>query len=165
MKRKTKKMNMKSNLPIKEIDQLHACIQSDQSKLAKLYEKIATYNQKSIVRLDKQLAKLKPKTAKMGKGKRKQGPKTNQKDQKNRAAVQKELGALKTEHASLSAGYKKFLAQQKALQLFEKEWQKKSIKVGKPKAKHKQKAVRTKKRPEMTTPKSNKNKVVEDVIV
>src|SRR5438552_10695899 len=98
MKRKTKKTNTKSKSITHEINQLHACIQSDQNKLTKVYEKVTANSKKSILKLDTQLGKLKQKAAKMKKGK---GKKTTDTDQKTTLSLQKELDALKSENASL----------------------------------------------------------------
>jgi hypothetical protein len=159
-KRKTKKMITKSRSITNEIDQFHACIQSDQNKLTKVYEKVTANSKKSILRLDTQLGKLKQKVAKMKKGK---GKKVNDTDQKNILSLQKELDLLKADNAALSAGHTKFLAQQKALQIFENEWRKK-LAVRKPKAKHKKTSVKVGKKGEMAAPQFVENKIMKDIV-
>ena len=141
IKKKSAK-NTKAKSITHEIDQLHSCIESDQVKLNKTYEKVTATSQKSILRLTTQINKLKQKMIKAKNGK---NSKSNPVDQQNLLALQKELDLLKTETSSLSAGYKKFIAQQKATKLFEKEWDKQLTASYKPTAKNKKISISVKK--------------------
>jgi hypothetical protein len=103
------------------IDQLNACIQADQIKLVKAYEKAIASTQKPALqlaaKLDKLTKKAKSATAKAGKEKP-----VNKVEQAAIISMQKELILLKNENLFLATGYKKFIAQQKAIKAFEKDW-------------------------------------------
>jgi hypothetical protein len=122
------KVKPKSKKPVNLVDQLHKCIQADQAKLHGVYAKLNTKADKGLARTAKALEKAEKQLAKMKakKGNKKPVDKTAT---STLLALEKEHAALKAEKASLSDGHKKFIAQQKVLQTFEKEWNKKKPKL------------------------------------
>ncbi len=113
------KAQSKSKRVVNEINELNACIQKDQVKLIPAYEKAIARSQKSVLQLTAKLDKLTKKTNSINAKKEKGVSKT---DRTAVLSLQKELGLLNAENVSLTAGYKKFTAQQKAIKVFEKEW-------------------------------------------
>lgn len=120
-----------------ELAQLHACIESDQIKINKLYEKMIAANEKSIMAVVKKLDKAKQVSAKT---KATQGKKVAKSGASEANAFQEELDILKVEKSMLENGYKRFTASLKAAKEFEKAWAKKVS--AKPKSKVKKKTVK-----------------------
>lgn len=134
---KVKKSTAKSKSITQELAQLQACIESDQVKINKLYEKMIAANEKSIMAVVKKLDKAKQVSAK---AKAAQGKKVAKSGASEVVTFQKELDLLKVEKSTLENAYKKFTASLKAAKEFEKTWAKKVS--AKPKSKAKKKVVK-----------------------
>jgi len=117
MKKTMKKTKAKAKKPVNMIDSLHRCIQSDHLKLKAAYEKTLSTIEKGTAKLTKSLDKAKKQAAKKKSGK-------SMLAAKSVTSLQKEMSTLKTDKSIYENGYKKLIAQQKALTLFEKEWEK-----------------------------------------
>jgi len=114
----------KKNGLMDDINQLHDCIESDQNQLAKLFNQAIAGVSKRVTTTVKMLEKAKKAVVK-AKSKKKESPKTYQVSFTQAQSLKKELAHLKAEQASVVAGHKKFTAQQKVQQQFEKQWSKK----------------------------------------
>jgi hypothetical protein len=134
---KVKKSIVKPKSMTQELIQLHACIESDQVKINKLYEKMIAINEKSVMAVVKKLDKAKQVSAK---AKAPQEKKVTKSGVSEVNAFQKELDLLKVEKSKLENGYRKFTASLKAAKEFEKAWAKKVS--AKPKSKVKKKTVK-----------------------
>ena len=116
-------LDVKAKKTVSVISALHHRIQSDLFKLRSAYEKSIVSLDKSIARALSVWDKSKKKINQAALGKKKAVDKTTQ---SVRMSLEKELAVLKAKKARLANEYKKFLAQQKTIQLFEKEWAQKT---------------------------------------
>ena len=114
------KSSSKTSSWMQPIHQLEACIQADYSKLEKAYPKAIASAEKEVARLTKSL-KL-SKADKSAKSQRSPSPKAK--------TMANDLAELKAAVATLKADFKKFKAQKKLAQQFEKGWVKK-LKISK----------------------------------
>jgi len=115
------------------IEELHQCIQSDQAKLEGAYEKSIATVDKNLTRLTVSLDKINKKIAKVKMSKKKSVDKSLT---STLLSLENELALIKAEKSSLENGHKKWVAQQKVIKQFEKDWAKK-LKQSKSKAKRK----------------------------
>jgi paraquat-inducible protein B len=114
--KKQPKAKTPSTIMSADINDLHACIEQDQKKLAKAYTGSLADIAKAIARATKAFRKEKKQLAKSKKLPMKKV------DNKALQLQKEELENLKEEAALLKAGYKKFRAEQKILKQFEKVW-------------------------------------------
>lgn len=109
---------------ITDIDNLHACIAADQKQLEKTYHHAVTLNRKNMAVISKSLVKAKKDVVKAKRNKKK-APKAHQVATSQVATITDALASLKSISSRIELGYKKFLAEQKLMSKFEKEWNKK----------------------------------------
>lgn len=132
---KKKHKNTKALTPIRTLE---ASMEKDCKQLEKLYKKAIAQGLKSIKASEKALANAKREITKNKK------QKTTKAKTALLNALQNELTKLIEEQTAIESGYSKFLAEQKTLALFEKEWKKAGTK-SKTKAKSMQPKKSTKK--------------------
>jgi len=115
---------------MRDIEKAHICIERDCDQLDKLYRKALVGTNKNALAAKKSLAKAKVQ-AKKAKRYKKESPKVYQKALAEIKALEKQSSTLKTELACITTCYTQFNAKKKAMDQFEKEWNKK--KAAKPK--------------------------------
>jgi seryl-tRNA synthetase len=92
----------------------HACIESDQNQLGKLYKKAAADAEKSTVTIKKRVDKAKKHVAKAKKSK-KDAPKDYQAVLSQFDSLKKQLSSAQEEQALVVARHEKFIVLQKTL--------------------------------------------------
>lgn len=146
MKRRKQPQKTLVNGGLRDINDLHSCIEQDYKQLEKQYQKALGSVKKNMTAAKKSFEKARKQAVKARRDKIASKTKAALLDV---SAIKKQIAALKKEHKEIKTGQVRFNARQKALMKFDKAWDNKIAKTKK-KAGKKQKVTSRKIMPEVS---------------